>query len=80
MTTNGSIKSTVINLTAWRVATAAPKPYSEPTRVIPLIPPRAAPRIVVIISTLSNLLVHNPIAIPVITNVNVIKMAGFHKV
>ena len=43
------------------------------------IPPGAAPRIVVIISILSNLLVHNPIANPVITKVNVIKMAGLHK-
>ena len=33
-----------------------------------------------IISTLSNLLVHKPIASPVIISVNVIKIAGFHKV
>jgi len=31
------------------------------------------------ISILSNLLVHNPIANPVITKVKVINMAGFHK-
>ena len=43
MTTNGRIRSTVISLTAWRVATAAPTPYSEPTRLMPLIPPGAAP-------------------------------------
>ena len=79
-TTKGRIRSTVINLTACRVATAAPTPYSDPTRLIPLIPPGAAPRIVVITSMLSNLLVHNPIASPVITNVKVIKMAGLHKV
>ena len=45
----------------------------------PKIPPGAAPRIVVMISILSNLLVHNPIANPVITKVKVINMAGFHK-
>ena len=73
------MRSTVINRTAWRVATAAPTPYSDPTRLMPLIPPGAAPRIVVITSILSNLLVHNPIANPVITRVNVINMAGLHK-
>ena len=78
-TTKGRIKSTVINLTACRVATAAPTPYSDPTRLIPLIPPGAAPRIVVITSILSNLLVHNPIANPVITKVKVINIAGLHK-
>ena len=46
---------------------------------MPLMPPGAAPRIVVITSILSNLLVHNPIANPVRTKVNVIKMAGLHK-
>ena len=46
---------------------------------MPLIPPGAAPRIVVITSILSNRLVHNPIANPVITKVKVIKIAGFHK-
>ena len=45
LTTKGRIRSTVINLTACRVATAAPTPYSEPTRLMPLIPPGAAPRI-----------------------------------
>ena len=78
-TTRGRIKSTVISLTACKVATAAPTPYSDPTRLIPLIPPGAAPRIVVITSMLSNLLVHNPITKPVITKVKVIKIAGFHK-
>ena len=78
-TTKGRIKSTVINLTACRVATAGPTPYSDPTRLIPLIPPGAAPRIVVMISILSNLLVHNPIANPVITKVKVINIAGLHK-
>ena len=78
-TTKGRIKSTVINLTACKVATAGPTPYSDPTRLIPLIPPGAAPRIVVMISILSNLLVHNPIANPVITKVKVINMAGLHK-
>ena len=78
-TTKGRIKSTVINLTACKVATAGPTPYSDPTRLIPLIPPGAAPRIVVITSIFSNLLVHNPIANPVMTKVKVIKMAGFHK-
>ncbi len=78
-TIKGRIRRTVINLTACKVATAAPTPYSEPTRLIPLIPPGAAPRIVVITSILSNLLVHNPIANPVITKVNVINMAGLHK-
>ena len=78
-TIKGRIKRTVINLTACRVATAAPTPYSDPTKLIPLIPPGAAPRIVVMISILSNLLVHNPIANPVITKVKVINMAGFHK-
>ena len=78
-TTKARIKSTVINLTACNVATAGPTPYSDPTRLIPLIPPGAAPRIVVMISILSNLLVHSPIAKPVITKVNVINMAGFHK-
>ena len=78
-TIKGRIRSTVINLTACRVATAAPTPYSDPTRLIPLIPPGAAPRIVVITSIFSNLLVHNPIANPVKTKVKVIKMAGFHK-
>ena len=78
-TTNGRIKSTVINLTACRVATAAPTPYSDPTRLMPLIPPGAAPRIVVITSIFSNLLVHNPIANPVITKVKVIRIAGLHK-
>ena len=79
-TTKGIIKSTVIRRTACRVATAAPTPYSEPTRLIPLIPPGAAPRIVVITSMFSNLLVHNPIANPVTTKVKVIKIAGLHKV
>ncbi len=74
-TTKGRISRTVISLTACKVATAAPTPYSEPTRLIPLIPPGAAPRIVVITSILSNLLVHNPIANPVITKVKVIKIA-----
>ena len=46
---------------------------------MPLIPPGAAPRIVVIISIFSNLLVHNPIANPVITKVKVIRIAGLHK-
>ena len=69
----------MISLTACRVATAAPTPYSEPTRLMPLIPPGAAPRIVVITSILSNLLVHKPIANPVITKVKVIKIAGLHK-
>ena len=79
LTTKGRIRSTVISRTAWRVATAAPTPYSDPTRLMPLMPPGAAPRIVVITSILSNLLVHNPIANPVIIKVKVIKMAGFHK-
>ncbi len=79
-TTKGRIRSTVINRTACRVATAAPTPYSDPTRLMPLMPPGAAPRIVVITSILSNLLVHNPIANPVITKVKVIKMAGLHKI
>ena len=78
-TTKGRIRSTVINRTACKVATAAPTPYSDPTRLMPLIPPGAAPRIVVITSIFSNLLVHNPIANPVITKVKVIKMAGLHK-
>ena len=43
------------------------------------MPPGAAPRIVVIMSTLSNLLVHKPIARPVITKVKVINIAGLHK-
>ena len=79
-TTKGSIKRTVISLTAWSVATAAPTPYSEPTRLMPLMPPGAAPRIVVMTSMLSNLLVNNPIANPVITKVKVIKIAGRHKI
>ena len=79
-TINGNIKSIVINLTACRVATAGPTPYSEPTRLIPLIPPGAAPRIVVIMSTFNNLLVHKPMAKPVKTSVKVIRIAGFHKV
>ena len=79
LTTKGRIRSTVINLTAWSVATAAPTPYSDPTRLMPLMPPGAAPRIVVITSILSNLLVHNPIAKPVITKVKVIKIAGLHR-
>ena len=78
-TIKGRINSTVINLTACRVATAAPTPYSDPTKLMPLMPPGAAPRIVVITSMFNNLLVHNPIAKPVITRVKVIKMAGFHK-
>jgi len=69
----------VINLTACKVATAGPTPYSDPTRLIPLIPPGAAPRIVVMISILSNLLVHNQTANPVITKVKVINIAGLHK-
>ena len=69
----------MINLTACKVATAGPTPYSDPTRLIPLKPPGAAPRIVVIISILSNLLVHKPIAYPVITRVKVINIAGLHK-
>ena len=43
------------------------------------MPPGAAPRIVVITSILSNLLVHNPIANPVITKVKVIRIAGLHR-
>ena len=78
-TTKGRIKSTVISLTACSVATAAPTPYSDPTKLIPLIPPGAAPRIVVMISIFSNLLVNKPIANPVITKVKVIKIAGLHK-
>ena len=78
-TIRGRIKSTVINLTACRVATAAPTPYSDPTRLMPLIPPGAAPRMVVITSILSNLLVHNQMANHVITKVKVIKIAGLHK-
>ena len=79
-TTKGRIRSTVISRTACKVATAAPTPYSDPTRLIPLMPPGAAPRIVVITSIFSNLLVHNPIANPVKTKVKVIKMAGLHKI
>ena len=79
LTIKGRIRSTVINLTACKVATAAPTPYSEPTRLIPLIPPGAAPRIVVITSIFSNLLVHKPIANPVKTKVKVIRIAGLHK-
>ena len=78
-TINGRIRRTVINLTACNVATAAPTPYSDPTRLMPLIPPGAAPRMVVMTSILSNLLVHNPIAKPVITKVKVIRIAGLHK-
>ena len=78
-TTKGRIRRTVINLTACRVATAAPTPYSDPTRLIPLIPPGAAPRIVFITFILSNLLFHNPIANPVITKVMAINIAGLHK-
>ena len=79
-TTKGRIKSTVIKLTAWRVATEAPTPYSELTRLIPLIPPGAAHRIVVITSIWSNLLVHNQITNPVVTKVKVIKIVGLHKI
>ena len=79
-TTRGRMRRTVINLTACRVATAGPTPYSEPTRLMPLIPPGAAPSIVVIMSTPRILLVHKPITSPVKTKVNVIKIAGFHKV
>ena len=78
-TTKGRIRSTVINLTACRVATAAPTPYSEPSRLIAL-PTGAAPRIVVITSILGNQLVHNIIANPVIIKVKVIKIAGHLKV
>ena len=79
LTTKGRMRSTVIKRTACRVATAAPTPYSDPTRLMPLMPPGAAPRIVVITSIFNNLLVHNPIANPVITKVKVIKIAGLHK-
>ena len=67
----------MINLIAW-VATAALL-HILITRLMPLIPPGAAPRIVVITSILSNLLVHKPIANPVIIKVKVSKIAGFHK-
>ena len=69
----------VTNLTVCKAVTAGPTSYSEPIELIPLIPPGAAPRIVVIISTLSNLLVHKLMASPVIISVNVIEIAGFHK-
>ena len=57
----------------------APNPYSEPTKLIPLITSGAAPRFVVIKSTFSILLVYKPIDRPVMTNVKVIKIAGFNK-
>ena len=63
-----------------RLVTEDPTPYFDPTRLIPLIPTGAAPKIVVITSILSNLLVHNLIANPLITKVKVIKIAGLHKV
>ncbi len=73
------MRRTLINLTACRVSTAAPTPYSDPTRLIRLIPPGAAPRIVVITSILSNRLVHNLITNPLAIRVKVIKIAGLHK-
>ena len=79
-TIKGRIRGTLIILIACRVAIAAPTSYSNPIRLIPLIPPGAAPRIVVITSILSNLLIHNPIANSVITKVKVNKIAGLHKV
>ena len=79
LTTKGRITSTVIILTVWRVPTAAPTSYSEPIRLMPLIPSGAALRIVVITSIFSNLLLLKPIVNPVITRVKVIKIAGFHK-
>ena len=54
--------------------------YSESTKLIPLIPLGVSPRIVVIKSIFSNLLVHIPSANPVITNVKVIKIAALYKV
>ena len=78
-TIKGRIRSKVINRTACKVATAAPTPYSDPTKLIPLIPLGATPRIVVIKSIFINLLDHSSIAKPVLTKVKVIKMAGIHK-
>ena len=79
LTIKGRIRNILINLTACKVATAAPTPYSDPTRLIPQMPPGVAPRIFVITFILNNLFVHNPIVNPVITKAKVIKMAGLHK-
>ena len=69
----------MINLKIFSFATAVPFPYSQLTRLMPLIPLYLAPRIVVIKFIFSDLLVHNLIANHVITKVKVIRIAGLHK-
>ena len=43
LTIAGMSNNTVISLTACNAATAAPTPNSAPTRLIPIVPPGAAP-------------------------------------
>ena len=56
-----------------------PFPYSQLTRLMPLIPLGLAQRIVVIKFIFADLLVHNPIANHVITKVKVIRIAVLYK-
>ena len=75
----GINNKTVINLTACKAATEAPTPYSDPTRLIPIVPPGAEPNTAIAVSIPKNLLIRNAIKSPVINKENVIINAGFHK-
>ena len=77
LTINGRTIRTVFSLIAWRAATAAPAPNSSLTKLIPLIPPGAAPNNDVIGSIPNSRLLQRPIATPLKTNVIVITNAGF---
>ena len=73
----GIKKRTVINLTACKAATAAPTPNSSPTRLIPIVPPGAAPSKATTLSTPRNRLIKSPTKTPLIRSVKVIIKAGF---
>ena len=77
LTTEGSKKRIVISLTACIAATAAPTPNSAPTRLIPSVPPGAAPKRAITGSTPRSLLLIKPTINPVNTRLIVINKAGF---
>ena len=76
----GISSKTVISLTACKAATAAPTPYSAPTKLIPIVPPGAEPKIAIIGSTPRILLMIKATIIPVIKRLIVIINAGFQRI
>ena len=78
--TAGIRSKTVISLTACKAATAAPTPYSAPTKLIPIVPPGAEPKIATIGSTPRILLISKATKIPVTNRLKVIINAGFQRI